>query len=91
MVNCNSETSSTGTCILVGSQTKNYAWNVYNRDVRASDVPAGRRRRSIGWGRSRVASEAYCPYPKLACKIPATDSFECVDVANELGMSSHSL
>lgn len=89
MVNCNSETSVTGICgLLVGSQTRSYAWNVYNRDVTASDVPAGRRR-SIGWGRSRIASEAYCPYPKLACKIPETDSFECVDVATELGMSSH--
>lgn len=83
MVNCNAETSSTGLCtILGGAKTRNYAWNVYARDVTVSAVPVppvGRKRRA------RSASETYCPSPKLPCRIPESDSFECLDIRSELG------
>ncbi|BEI80815.1 hypothetical protein CcaverHIS002_0113440 [Cutaneotrichosporon cavernicola] len=77
MVNCNSITSESGTCLL-GGKTRNFAWNVYNRDVTPSGL---RRRREF---RPRVASETYCPLPKLACHVPGTGSFECLDTATEL-------
>jgi hypothetical protein len=80
MVNCNSETSVTGTCgLLGGSQTRNYAWNVYSRDIEVSAIP--RRKRTF---RKRAASETYCPLPKVPCRVPGQDSFECLDTATEL-------
>lgn len=85
MVNCNAETSSTGLCtILGGAKTRNYAWNVYSRDTVVSDVPVNpaRRRRNMAF---RAPEETYCPRPKVACRIPKYDSFECLDTSTELG------
>lgn len=82
-VTCNSETSSTGVCtILGGSKTYAYAWNVYARDPQAT----GFARRSNLRQRPLSPSEQYCPQPMVPCRIPNHDGFECVDVTRELGM-----
>ncbi|CAK9785089.1 hypothetical protein CC85DRAFT_313086 [Cutaneotrichosporon oleaginosum] len=80
LVNCNAQTSVSGVCgLLGGSRTRNYAWNVYSRDLAVSAIP--RRRRSYV---QRAASETYCPLPKLPCRVPGHDSFECLDTTTEL-------